>query len=296
MVIAKTLNVRQLYIYFKMVCYSTFSVFYYSFSVCSFPTSSCQSFALVPPKVHYIILLSEVGLLFLPELIKSEKVLKNKLQSPRHWDFKLNLRGRDRGHNNGTAAQYFWNLFCLDKVCCALSVCSANRKKLSSKYRRQNKEYGSIVYLKSLNYTTHICICTENWWVLLFLSWKPVSIQVEMSALFFKLVVGRRYSLVEFSNTFLFIQLIFLLLYTKAVFPLVPNKVHNIIHLSELALFLHHRVNKKWKCFFSSFLQILDYLRNKHFSWVSFEKHFFCSDLGRSVKLHSETPLMLYPV
>lgn len=93
MVIAKTLNVRQLYIYFKMVCYSTFSVFYYSFSVCSFPTSSCQSFALVPPKVHYIILLSEVGLLFLPELIKSEKVLKNKLQSPRHWDFEIELKG-----------------------------------------------------------------------------------------------------------------------------------------------------------------------------------------------------------
>lgn len=91
MVIAKTLNVRQLYIYFKMVCYSTFSVFYYSFSVCSFPTSS--SFALVPPKVHYIILLSEVGLLFLPELIKSEKVLKNKLQSPRHWDFEIELKG-----------------------------------------------------------------------------------------------------------------------------------------------------------------------------------------------------------
>lgn len=123
-------------------------------------------------------------------------------------------------------------------------------KKLSSKYRRQNKDYGSIVYLKSLNYTTHICICTEKWWVLLFLSWKPVSIQVEMSALYFKLAVGRRYSLVEFSNTFLFIQFIFLLLYTKAVFPLVPNKVHNIIRLSEVALFLHHRVNKKWKMFF----------------------------------------------
>lgn len=123
-------------------------------------------------------------------------------------------------------------------------------KKLTSKYRRQNKDYGSIVYLKSLNYTTHICICTENWWVLLFLSWKPVSIQVEMSALYFKLDVGRRYSLVEFSNTFLFIQFISLLLYTKAVFPLVPNKVHNIIRLSEVALFLHHRVNKKWKMFF----------------------------------------------
>lgn len=106
-----------------LVCFTTV------FQSAHFQLPTFQSFALVPPKVHYIILLSEVGLLFLPELIKSEKVLKNKLQSPRHWDFKLNLRGRDRGHNNGTAAQYFWNLFCLVKVCCALSVCSANRKK-----------------------------------------------------------------------------------------------------------------------------------------------------------------------
>lgn len=55
-------------------------------------------------------------------------------------------------------------------------------------------------------------------------------------------------------------------------------------------------LTKSEKCFFSRFLQILEYLRNEHFSWVSFENHFFCSDLGRSVKQRSETPLMLYPV
>lgn len=105
MVIAKTLNVRQLYIYFKMVCYSTFSVFYYSFSVCSFPTSTIMA------PLHNISETCSVWLKF---------------------------------------AVHF------------LSV-QPTEKKLSSKYRRQNKDYGSIVYLKSLNYTTHICICTENW-------------------------------------------------------------------------------------------------------------------------------------
>lgn len=169
-------------------------------------------------------------------------------------------------------------------------------KKLSSKYRRQNKGYGSIVYLKSLNYTTHICICTENSWVLLLLSWKPVSIQVEMSALYFKLAVGRRCSLVEFYNTFLFIQFIFFTSLHQSCLSIGPKQ--STQHYTSLrgGFFYATELKKKWKVFFSRFLQILEYLRNEHFSWVSFENHFFCSDLGRSVKQRSETPLMLYPV